>query len=361
MAKRNKVLIVGARGAIGWNLTEHFTALDDWDVVGSSRRAPTAATTADYICVDLLDAEATKSAYSPLADVTHVIYAALLDKPDMAAAWVEKDHVDTNLSMMANAIDALEAAGADLQNIAFLQGTKAYGVHLGPIKVPARERDAMHLPPSFYHAQQDFIFERQKGRSWSWTIYRPQIVCGLCPGAPMNVIASIGVYCVISRELGLPLRFTGNLYAGIVELVDARLLAQAMAWGAINPSKSANEIFNVSNGDVVDWNNLFQRLAEHFNMKLDRPQSLSLHAMMEDKAPVWDEIVKKYDLAPLSYEDVKGNWQAIDFAFRMGNQEPPPIVSTIKLRQAGFHECRDSEDMFIKYIEEMQALRHLPA
>jgi hypothetical protein len=50
----------------------------------------------------------------------------------------------------------------------------------------------------------------------------------------------------------------------------------------------------------------------------------------------------------------------MDFLFVMGNSEPPPIVSTIKLRKAGFTECADSEDMFMNYIEEMQQLRHLP-
>jgi hypothetical protein len=262
--------------------------------------------------------------------------------------------------MLANTLDAVEAAGAELESVAFLQGTKAYGVHLGPLKVPARESDAMHMPPSFYHAQQEYVVERQKSSRWSWTIYRPQIVTGICPGAPINIISSIAVYCVISRELKLPLRFPGHLYAGLVEMVDARLMARAVAWGASNPQASANEIFNVANGDVVDWNVLFARLAKHFDMELGRPQRMSMTAMMADKEPVWNAIVKKHDLLPLSYQDVQGTWPAMDFLFVMGNAEPPPIVSTIKIRKAGFADCADTEEMFMGYIREMQDLRHIP-
>jgi hypothetical protein len=35
----------------------------------------------------------------------------------------------------------LEAATKNLQHVTLLQGTKAYGAHVGPIPIPARERD----------------------------------------------------------------------------------------------------------------------------------------------------------------------------------------------------------------------------
>jgi nucleoside-diphosphate-sugar epimerase len=360
MAKDKKILIIGARGPVGWNVMEHFANnCPDWQVVGTSRRAPTGKTKADYICVDLLDWEATKTAFAPLKDVTHIVYTAVLDKPDMVVGYTELDHVNTNLRMLKHAFEAVELTGAAIENLTLMQGTKAYGVHLGPMKVPARERDPMHMPPSFYHAQQDYVIDRQRGQPWSWTIYRPQIVCGICPGAPLNLVSSLAVYCLISRELGLPLRFPANPYAGVVELIDARIIARAIEWGMSNPAASANEIFNLANGDIIDWNNLFPRLARHFKMELDRPQPIPLQAMMEDKEPIWNRIVKKYDLEPLSYADVKGSWQAVDFVLRMGNAQPPPICSTIKLRKAGFHECCDSEDMILDYISEMQSLRHI--
>ncbi|NOT56148.1 MAG: NAD-dependent epimerase, partial [Deltaproteobacteria bacterium] len=39
---------------------------------------------------------------------------------------------------------------------------------------------------------------------------------------------------------------------------------------------------------------------------------------------------------------------------------PAMLVSTIKARQAGFHECMDTEDMFRKWFKRFQELRLLP-
>ena len=39
MAK-NKVLVAGASGLVGFAAVRHFASLEDWDVVGVSRRIP---------------------------------------------------------------------------------------------------------------------------------------------------------------------------------------------------------------------------------------------------------------------------------------------------------------------------------
>ncbi|CPJ31542.1 hypothetical protein Xcc2124 [Bordetella pertussis] len=38
----------------------------------------------------------------------------------------------------------------------------------------------------------------------------------------------------------------------------------------------------------------------------------------------------------------------------------PPLVSTIKLRQAGFGDCIDTQDCIVEHLREMQRLRYLP-
>jgi hypothetical protein len=51
-----------------------------------------------------------------------------------------------------------------------------------------------------------------------------------------------------------------------------------------------------------------------------------------------------------------------DFCFGVhARQAPPPvIVSTIKLRQAGFADCIDTERMFRDWISILQAQKILP-
>ena len=59
---------------------------------------------------------------------------------------------------------------------------------------------------------------------------------------------------------------------------------------------------------------------------------------------------------------VGGSFELTDLSFAYGASEPPPpiIVSTIKIRQAGFHECMDTEDMFRNLIKRYQDLGWIP-
>ena len=59
---------------------------------------------------------------------------------------------------------------------------------------------------------------------------------------------------------------------------------------------------------------------------------------------------------------VGGSFELTDLSFAYGASEPPPpiIVSTIKIRQAGFHECLDTEDMLRNLIKRYQDLGWIP-
>jgi hypothetical protein len=60
------------------------------------------------------------------------------------------------------------------------------------------------------------------------------------------------------------------------------------------------------------------------------------------------------DLIGLSWQYADATWSA---------QHPlpfPPLVSTIKLRQAGFGDCIDSELSVLENLHRMQALGYLP-
>ena len=92
--------------------------------------------------------------------------------------------MQTNLTMLRNLFDPLEGAAKDLQHVSLLRGRKAYGAHLGPIAIPARERNPRHQHDNFYWLQEDFLRSRQQGKRWHWTIQRPQIVVGGAIGVP---------------------------------------------------------------------------------------------------------------------------------------------------------------------------------
>ena len=354
-----KVLVVGGLGVVGRANVEYLATLPDVDVIAISRRAPNFETRAAFLSVDLSDAAACRAALRDHRDITHVVFAALHEQPSLVGGWTEADHIRVNLAFLSNLLDAVESAAPAFKHFALMHGGKAYGVHLGPPpRVPSRESDPRTMPPNFYFDQEDLLRERQKGRSWVWTVFRPPAVVGFALSSPMNTIAVLGTFAAISRELGLPLRFPGAM-GHLKDACDAQLLAKAVHWAG-GSAAAANQIFNVANGDCFLWEQIFPRVAEVFGMECEFPHPMSLARVMADKAAVWERIVRKYDLRPYPLEQLVGSWEYADFTFRHRQTPYESVMSTIKIRQAGFQDCMDTEQMFVRQLRSLQDQRILP-
>jgi nucleoside-diphosphate-sugar epimerase len=351
------VLIAGASGVIGAAAIEHFSRLAGWKVIGVSRRLADVPDGVSYehVALDLTDAAACKAAAAQFADVTHVIYAALFEKPGLVAGWLEHDQMQTNLAMMRNLMDPLLAAASGLRHVSVLQGTKAYGAHVHAIQIPARENRPRDRHENFYWLQEDYIRGVQKRADWSFTIWRPQVVFGMATGVAMNLTPILGVYAAICRELDLPFYCPGE-QPNVSEAVDANLIAKALAWAAETPA-AKNETFNITNGDVMVWPNIWPAIAEAVGLEPAFGHPVSLSAFLPEHAEVWDRIVKKHDLRPIRMAQLLGeSHHYADLLFRSGAPREAPtaiLVSTIKLRQAGFGECVDTEEMFRRQLREL--------
>lgn len=352
-----KVLIVGALGTVGRSLIDHFEARPEWQIVGLSRRKPDFKTRAEWVPLDLREAQAA-TCLAAVEGITHVIYAAVHDQADLVSGWSERDHADVNLQMLRTVIDGVEASGNTLRHVTLLQGTKAYGGHLGVFRMPARESDARYMPPNFYYDQQDFMVERQAGKAWSWTVLRPQLVCGTAVGTETNIVPALGAYAAMSREYGIPLRYPGG-QGRIREATDARLIAKASEWAG-SSSRAANEVFNIVNGDVYMWENVWEGLAELFGMTLGQPQPFRLSKVMPGNGALWDSVVARHGLAQLTYTQIVPSWQVVDWVLGYGQRPNPHHVSTIKAREFGFHDCIDTEKMFMELLKELQERKVLP-
>lgn len=360
MAKR-KVLVAGASGLVGHAAVRHFAKLPDYEVVAVSRRVPDAVPGAQFLSVDLLDQGRCAEVFGRMSDVTDLVYAAVNEKPGLMEGWLDREQMQTNLTMLRNLFEPLEPAAKNLQHVTLLQGTKAYGAHLGPIALPARERAPRHPHQNFYWLQEDYLRAKQPGKRWFWTILRPQLVIGEAVGSNLNVIPAIGVYGAIRREAGLPLAYPGGARL-IFEMVDVDLLARSMEWAADTPA-SRNETFNITNGDVFVWDEVWPTIAESLGMKVGGPEPLALAVEMPKHAAEWAAIVRKYRLrAPEDIHAFVGeSFHLADFVFNAGSRTPGvTLVSTIKARQAGFADCVDTEDMLRKWFRRFQELRLLP-
>ena len=351
MIARKKALVAGATGVVGRGLLRHLVGLDDWEVVALSRRAPDVEGDYEHLAVDLLDPADCRAKLGRGLGITHLFYAAYVER----ASWPLT--CPPNAQMLANLMDALEPAAPDLTHINLMQGSKWYGNHLGPYRTPAREDDPRHMPPNFYYDQQDLIAARQRGKAWTWSAARPHGICGFAAGSPMSLLMVLAVYATISKELGLPLRHpgtAGNLTA-LYQVTDSAHLAKAVVWMATEP-RCANEAFNVTNGDLFRWEQMWPRIADHFEMEVGPPQRIRLAEMMADKGALWEQIAARHDLRPIPYERLV-SWAYGDFVF---TPDYDSISSMTKARRYGFHEVVDSAEMFARQFDELRAGRIIP-
>ena len=144
--------------------------------------------------------------------------------------------------------------------------------------------------------------------------------------------------------------------------MDALKLKKIIEWAGSSPA-AVNEHFNVTNGDVFEWRNLWPGMAEVLGVEVgpDDPQSMA--DLLGSKDEVWQSIVAKHALRPIALSEILGeSHHYADFCFAHGaTQAPPPAFSSrIKLQQAGFTGCRDTQDSFNYWLRDLIHRRLLP-
>ncbi|MGE5596672.1 MAG: SDR family oxidoreductase [Hyphomicrobiales bacterium] len=365
----NKVLVAGASGLVGHAAIEEFASMPGWQVVGVSRRTPNDVPGAGFLSVDLLDAGACERTFEAMGDVTHLVYAALQEEPGLMPGWLDAEVMERNAAMLRNLFEPLSRVATGLQHVTLLHGTKAYGLHhpsvgYAGVRIPLRERDPRNEHPNFYFLQEDYLREKQRGQSWAITVYRPTVIYGDAPGNNMNPTLAIAVYAALLRERGEPLHFPGRGAERVLrEAVDARLVARAIAWGA-TAAGARKETFNLTNGDVFTWEGVWPAIAETLGMKVGEHRPMSFATDLPKQDPEWAALVEKHGLhAARSIVEFVGYNSLVYADVMMAGVNPSPVPalnSTIKARQAGFHDCMDTEDMFRQQFASLQERGVIP-
>ena len=356
-----KVAVIGASGVVGRALMEQLQ-LKGESVVGLSRRPPVDLPSAQFIPLDLQDADqCSQTVRNHLSEVTHVVYTALYEKPGLIQGWRETDQMQTNLTMLQNLLKPLTSS-KQLRHVTLLQGTKAYGAHVTPMRIPGREREPRHNHENFYWLQQDYLSDICTATGWQHTIWRPQVIFGHALHAPMNMLTAIGVYAGLQKAQGLPLTYPGGP-SSVTEAIDADLLARAISYSFDNED-FAGETFNITNGDVFRFQDIWPALADMFEMETGTAEQQLLAESFYTKEATWQDIVTEHRLQPYSIKELVGDsfYYTDALLNAHANSAPPPaLLSTIKLRQAGFNECIDTEIMFSNWYHRLRALKILPA
>lgn len=355
---KRTVLIAGASGAVGLAAVSHFSERG-WRVVALSRRRPPVAHDIEHLAVDLRDQAATRAQLAELPPIDTLVYAALYERPGLVSGWQEPEQMDTNLAMLQNVVEPLRDRGL-LRQVTLLQGTKAYGSHLHDIPVPARECQPRDDHENFYWLQEDYLRAVMEDVEGSLTIFRPQLVISSATGVAMNPIPVIAAYAAICRQLGRPCGFPGGP-TFVWEAVDSRLLASAFEWAA-SSEEAAGETFNITNGDVFSWRDLWPALVTLTGAEPGDDDPLELTRFFAQHSETWADVVRKHRLRPTDLGDLLGLApQAADYYFAHGQETPRiKLLSTVKLRTAGFDVYYDTAETFRYWIRDLQSRGYVP-
>jgi nucleoside-diphosphate-sugar epimerase len=357
------VVIAGASGFVGTAAAREFAAAR-WRVIGLSRRLPTEAIDGvEYLTVDLRDPAACGRLGTTLSQATHLVYAAVNETPgDLVSSWLDPTHAARNGSMFENLLNVLLDVAVRFQHVTLVHGTKAYGVHRTdrPAPVPLRETLPRPDHDDFYFRQEDAVWSRARGNSWHWTVFRAPMIAGGGRGSNLNALLAIAVFAVLRKEAGLRLPFPGgSANLGVMEMVDVELLARAIAWSAHAPT-ARNQIFNVANGDTYVWPDLWPIIAEEIGLPVGEPQSMSLRAYIDERRGAWSRLVSRHGLIVPENPAVFLGESASLADFALGNCSRTVLTSTIKVRQAGFHDCIDTAQSVVKWIRRWREAGMLP-
>ncbi|KAL4442099.1 hypothetical protein ABPG77_011360 [Micractinium sp. CCAP 211/92] len=272
---------------------------------------------------DLMDRAAVEKALQSAgvtgdSSVTHIFHCAYIMKDE------PPEESEINLRMLKSVVEAVEATGGS-------SGSLKHG----------------------------YLEERVvDGASWSWSALRPNPVCGFSTGSFMNITTSIAVYGSVCKELGLPMRFPSGeaSYSAYIELCDADVLAEGMIHCATTPA-CANQAFNISNGDVFRWRDLWPKIADCFELEVAQPMAVPLAKVMADKGPVWDALVEKHGLQAVPMDKL-ATWTFADFVLSY----PGDLFTNHNaLARTGFHGmCLDTDEMFRRLFKTMREQRVIP-
>lgn len=350
MADTGTALVAGATGVVGRGIAQAL-AVARWQVFCASRSGGGDVPGTRGIAVDLLDAADCRRAFAGIGEVTHVFHAAYLQAPNRAA------EVEPNLAMLRNAVEGLAAASSALRKVVLVTGAKFYGIQWSASRTPCRESDARQLPPNFYYDQEDWLREASRGQPWRWVNLIPPFVTGYAVGNPMNLVLGLGLYAAVCRELGMPLRFPGSAQAweALHQIADARQIGAAALWAAEAPA-AQDEAFNVSNGDPIRWCITWPAIAAALGMQAAEPKTLPLADLMPHQQAVWNRIARRHGLRDIDIAKIV-NWSWMDYMLRQGHDI---VLATGKIRRAGFHDCIETDEVFVQRLRELQAHKVLP-
>ncbi|MCC3275002.1 SDR family oxidoreductase [Arthrobacter sp. zg-Y20] len=351
-------LVAGATGIAGAALVELLTR-EGWQVLALSRKGGSPDPSRPGVVPVAADLTSPASLAAALKDArpTHVFFTS------WSRQETEVENIAVNAGMVRNLLAALE--DAPLEHVALMTGLKHY---MGPFEAygegpmpdtPFSEEEPRLPVDNFYYAQEDELMAAAQRQGFAWSVHRSHTVIGFAVGNAMNMGQTLAVQATLCKELGLPFIFPGSetQWNSITDMTDAGLLAEHMLWAATDPN-TANEAYNVVNGDVFRWRSLWPRLAAEFGVTPEgfdtapRPLEEQMAGMEE----AWKELAVRHGLAETDITRLASWWHTDADLGR--NVEV--LTDMSKSRLAGFTGYRRTEDAFKELFARLRDEKLIP-
>ncbi|KAK3899412.1 Iridoid synthase [Staphylotrichum tortipilum] len=324
-------------------------------------------------------------------EAEYIFFAAYLQKKTDQENW------DINGEMLQNFLTALPSP-SKTHRMLLVNGSKQYGIHLGQPKNPMIETDpwltSPAFPPNFYYRQQTILTSFCATHPpTSWTVTYPNDVIGFASGNFMNLASGLALYAVVCKELGHEeLKFPGceAFYNTMFEsFTSAPLHARFCEWAVTEP-RCARQAFNVADGDVQSWQDLWPRLAARFGMRVAPEQfegttgleetvvlgtppmsvfeetaglkgrvkpsimewrvRLVKWSQLEEVKKAWERLAEREGLQRDAFE--KATWDFTDYVL---GRKYNAMLSVSKAREAGWTGYQDSWKSLSDVFGEMEA------
>lgn len=176
--------------------------------------------------------------------------------------------------LLGNFLEALHQSGLRTKRLMLQTGAKHYGFYLGPVAVPAFESDPRVTQDNiFYYAQEDAVARYCQLTGCQWNVARPSWIVGAVHDSQLNHLLGVGIYAAVQAHLGQALRFPGDYYAWDREQVQSTgtLNAHFEEWLVLS-QHTANEAFNIHDGQSFSWGRLWPLLARWYEIDWEPPE-----------------------------------------------------------------------------------------
>ena len=251
-------------------------------------------------------------------------------------------------------------------------GGKAYGVEFVDKGIgfnPPLNESAPRIPEPwasnvFYYPQYDTMKQLSEGKRWTFCEIRPDAIIGFVPrNNGMNLAQAIGLWLAMVRSFegkGTEVVFPGNEKAFKALHTDTSqdILAKFHIYASLHPGLVSEKTFNIADGEVVTWEQVWPGICEWFGLKGvgPNPSMKTGSEWVQEQKGRWEEWAKEEGLK-------EGALQATSWDFMsgiMGAMTFDRQYSLSACQEVGFRETIETVKGYTVAFERMRMAKIIP-